>query len=74
MCFKHLMRKFKTTSTTITITTLTPNQTTTPTSPFIKGGLRGIFFKAQGGLRKMYQLFGADMESLINELNGELVA
>ncbi len=31
-------------------------------------------FDAQGGLGKMYQLFGADMESLINELNGELVA
>ncbi|MEE9494608.1 MAG: DEAD/DEAH box helicase family protein [Gammaproteobacteria bacterium] len=31
-------------------------------------------FDAQGGLGKMYQLFGTDMEGLIEELNGELVA
>ncbi|WP_020413046.1 DEAD/DEAH box helicase family protein [Microbulbifer variabilis] len=31
-------------------------------------------FDARGGLGKMYQLFGADMDQLINELNEELVA
>lgn len=31
-------------------------------------------FDAQGGLGKMYQLFGANMEGLIEELNKELVA
>ncbi|MFA0812950.1 type I restriction endonuclease subunit R [Microbulbifer epialgicus] len=31
-------------------------------------------FDAQGGLGRMYQLFGADMNQLINELNEELVA
>ncbi|MBW2186768.1 MAG: DEAD/DEAH box helicase family protein [Deltaproteobacteria bacterium] len=31
-------------------------------------------FDAHGGLGKMYQLFGADMDRLIDELNGELAA
>lgn len=31
-------------------------------------------FDAQGGLGKMYQLFGDDMDVLIDELNGELTA
>jgi type I restriction enzyme, R subunit len=31
-------------------------------------------FDAQGGLGKMYQLFGADMDQLIDELNEVLVA
>lgn len=31
-------------------------------------------FDAKGGLGKMHQLFGADMDHLINELNDELVA
>ncbi len=31
-------------------------------------------FDAKGGLGKMYQLFGAEMDKLINELNEELVA
>ena len=31
-------------------------------------------FDSQGGLGKMYQLFGADMDQLIDELNEELVA
>jgi type I restriction enzyme R subunit len=31
-------------------------------------------FDAQGGLGKMYQLFGDDMDALIEELNGELTA
>ena len=44
------------------------------TSPFIKGGLRGIFFEAWNELGKMHQLFGVQMEGLIEELHGELVA
>jgi type I restriction enzyme R subunit len=31
-------------------------------------------FDAQGGLDKMHQLFGAQMDALIQELNRELVA
>jgi type I restriction enzyme R subunit len=31
-------------------------------------------FDAQGGLGKMHQLFGTQMDELIEELNGELVA
>jgi type I restriction enzyme R subunit len=31
-------------------------------------------FDAQGGLGKMHQLFGDQMDGLIEELNGELVA
>lgn len=31
-------------------------------------------FDAQGGLGKMHQLFGDQMDELIEELNGELVA
>ncbi len=31
-------------------------------------------FDSQGGLGKMYQLFGADMDSLIDEINKELAA
>jgi len=31
-------------------------------------------FDAQGGLGKMYQLFGQEMDSLLNELNEMLVA
>lgn len=31
-------------------------------------------FDSQGGIGKMHQLFGDDMNELINELNGELVA
>ncbi|HHJ19318.1 MAG TPA: DEAD/DEAH box helicase [Gammaproteobacteria bacterium] len=31
-------------------------------------------FDSQGGLGKMYQLFGADMDGLIDEMNGELAA
>lgn len=31
-------------------------------------------FDAQGGLGKMHQLFGEQMDTLIEELNGELVA
>ena len=31
-------------------------------------------FDAQGGLGKMHQLFGEQMDELIEELNGELVA
>jgi hypothetical protein len=42
----------------------------TPTSPFEKGGSRGIFQKQQTA----YQLSGADMDRLVEELNEELVA
>ncbi|MBL3600353.1 MAG: hypothetical protein JMN25_10855 [gamma proteobacterium endosymbiont of Lamellibrachia anaximandri] len=31
-------------------------------------------FDSQGGLGKMFQLFGADMDSLIDEMNEELAA
>ena len=31
-------------------------------------------FDAQGGLGKMYELFGEDMDQVIEELNGGLVA
>lgn len=31
-------------------------------------------FGARGGLGKMHQLFGNEMDGLIEELNGELVA
>lgn len=31
-------------------------------------------FKAQGGLGKMHQLFGDQMDTIIDELNRELVA
>jgi type I restriction enzyme R subunit len=31
-------------------------------------------FDAEGGVGKMYQLFGSDMDEIIDELNKELVA
>lgn len=31
-------------------------------------------FDAQGGLGRMFQLFGEEMEAIIDELNRELVA
>ena len=31
-------------------------------------------FNSQGGLGKMYQLFGVDMDGLIDEMNEELAA
>ena len=33
-----------------------------------------VFLDSQGGLGKMVQLFGTDMNTLIDELNEELVA
>jgi hypothetical protein len=42
----------------------------TPTSPFEKGESRAIFQKQQIA----YQLFGADMDGLIEEMNEELAS
>ena len=41
---------------------------------FEKDDLEMAPFDAQGGLGKMYQLFGDDMNTIIDELNSELVA
>jgi len=40
-----------------------------PTSPFAKGGLRGIYFCLLG-----YQLFGDEMDTLLDEMNAVLAA
>jgi len=40
-----------------------------PTSPFAKGGLRGIYFCLLG-----YQLFGDEMDTLLDKMNEALAA
>jgi type I restriction enzyme R subunit len=41
---------------------------------FERNDLKMAPFDAQGGLGKMYQLFGTDMDGLIEEMNEELAA
>jgi len=41
---------------------------------FTKDDLDYAPFDAKGGVGKMYQLFGDEMDSIIEELNEELVA